>query len=195
MIDFTYSHLLFGMSLLGIILIILRRRKRSFWYLLFFSIFWCYLLFVVSVIVFPIIPFPGDYPGTFKPNINLVPFYFGTCYMPATCIRNIAGNILLTIPFGFGISFFVRLKSKDFIWLAILVGFIFEITQLILSVVFQSSFRAIDINDVILNAIGVWLGYGLFRIFGYIYLHVTQRFEITNKYLFAYIYDVFCQSQ
>jgi glycopeptide antibiotics resistance protein len=114
--------------------------------------------------------------------------------MPRLCLRGIIENILLTIPFGFGISFILRLKSKDFLWLALLVGIVFETIQLIISLVFRSPFRAVDINDVILNAIGVWLGYGFFRIFGWLYLYITQKFEINNKNEFGYIYDVVRQS-
>ncbi len=194
MITFTYSHLLVGIAILAIILIFLGRQKRSFWYLLVFSAFWIYLLFVVSVIAFPIAPLPEEYWGSFKPSINLVPFYFGTCDMPGICLENIAGNVLLTVPFGFGISFLVCLKPRDFFWLAILVGLVFEVTQLILSLVFRSAFRAVDINDIILNATGVWFGYFFFRIFGSLYLYITQRFKVRHRFVFAYIYDVVRQS-
>ena len=98
------------------------------------------------------------------------------------------------MPFGFGISFLARLKPKDFLWLAILVGLVFEGTQLVISFIFRSGFRAVDINDVILNAAGVWLGYGLFRIFGYLYLYITKKFEVQHKFVFTYIYDVIHQS-
>jgi glycopeptide antibiotics resistance protein len=195
MIRFSYAHLVIGIVLLAVILLFMRVRKHDFWYLLFFSIFWLYLLFVVSVIVFPIVPLHGNDLEVFKPSINLVPFYFGGCYMPETCIRNVLGNILLTIPLGFGISFVARIKPRNILWLGILTGFIFEMTQLALSLMFHSAFRASDINDVILNAIGIWLGYGFFKIFGYLYLSITKRFEINHKYLLAYIYDVVRQSQ
>src|SRR5215207_10205262 len=144
MIDFTYSHFLFGMAILAVALVLLGRQKRGLWYLFFFSIFGMYLLFVVSVIVFPIAPLSENYAGTFKPSINLIPFDFGTCDMLALCYREIIKNIQLTIPFGFGINFIARLKAKDIFWLAMLVGFVFEVIQLILSLVFRSAFRAVD---------------------------------------------------
>ncbi|HSL46754.1 MAG TPA: VanZ family protein [Anaerolineales bacterium] len=188
MIDFTYSHLLFGIAILAVILIHLRKQNRSFWYLLFFSVFWIYLLFVASVIVFPIAPLSKEH--LFRPNLNLIPFYFGTCDMLWLCLQNVMGNIFLTMPFGFGISFVSRVKLKDVLRMSFLVGTVFELIQLVISFVFRSPFRAVDINDVILNATGVLLGYGVFRIFGWLYLYTTQRFAIHNKYIFAYIYDV-----
>lgn len=194
MIEFTYSHLLLGIATLAVILIYLVKQNRSFWYLLFFSVFWIYLLYVASVIVFPIAPLSEEYYEIFKPRVNLIPLHFGTCDMPWLCSRDIVGNVLLTMPFGFGVSFIALLRSKDFVWLPLLVGVTLETAQLIISYLFRSPFRAVDINDVLLNAIGVWLGYSVFRVFGWLYVYITQKFKINNKYMFAYIYDIVRQS-
>jgi glycopeptide antibiotics resistance protein len=195
LIFFEAIHLYIAFVVIAIVLIGLWMRGRSLSYLFFCAIFGIYLIGVVSVIVFPIAPLSAEYAETFRTRFNFVPFYFGRCDdMPRLCLRGIIENILLTIPFGFGISFILRLKSKDFLWLALLVGIVFETIQLIISLVFRSPFRAVDINDVILNAIGVWLGYGFFRIFGWLYLYITQKFEINNKNEFGYIYDVVRQS-
>jgi len=59
-----------------------------------------------------------------------------------------------------------------------------------MALVFHAGFRAIDINDVILNTIGVALGYGVFRIFGVIYSFIIRKFKQQPRYIFAYIYDV-----
>ena len=48
---------------------------------------------------------------------------------------------------------------------------------------------------VAMFALGVWLGYLLFRMFGSFYLFVTKRFEIRDQSLSAYIYEVLHQSQ
>jgi glycopeptide antibiotics resistance protein len=191
MIDFTYSHLFVGIAILVILLLFFGRQTRSLWYLLFFSVFWIYLLYVVSVIVFPISPLPEESWRAFRPNINLIPFYFGSCdTMPELCLRGVIENVLLTMPFGFGISFITRVKSRDLLWLAPLVGIMFEAIQFIVSLMFRSPFRVADINDVILNAAGTFIGYGIFRIFGWLYVSITQNFGINNQYVFAYIYEV-----
>jgi glycopeptide antibiotics resistance protein len=195
MIDFSYSHLLFGTGILAIILVRLKTQKRSFWYLLFFSMFWIYLLFVLGTIIFPIAPLPKIYRDEFRLSINLIPFYFGACDPWDLCLRNIVGNILLTVPFGLGVSFITGLRWKDFIWLSPSVGLVFEGLQLMIALLFRSAFRVVDINDVILNTLGVWLGYLLFRMFGSFYLFVTKRFEIQDQSLSAYIYEVVHQSQ
>jgi len=145
---------------------------------------------VVSLVAFP---FPIDIPNpNFKPDIHLIPFDFGYCdhRMLSLCVQNLYENILLTIPFGLGINFIVRVKPKNIFWLAVAVGFTFEFVQLIISIMIRSSFRVVDINDVIFNATGVLIGYGLYRIFGAVYLFITHNFQIQPRYIFAYIYDI-----
>ena len=145
---------------------------------------------VVSVVVFP---FPINMSNAnFKPDINLIPFDFGYCdpRVLSLCIRNLYENILLTIPFGFGISFIVRVKSKNIFWLALTVGFIFELSQLVVSFAIRSSFRVVDVNDVILNAMGVLIGYGIFRIFGWLYFTAIHKLQAQPRYIFADIYDI-----
>jgi len=115
--------------------------------------------------------------------------------MPGLCVRSILDNIILTIPFGFGVNFLVRVKPKNVFWLSTAVGLGFELSQLILSTVFRSGFRAVDINDAILNATGVLLGYAFFRAFAWSYLKATEHFSIKHKWLFAEIYDVVFQTQ
>lgn len=177
MIEFTSLDLLLGIAILAILIVILWHKKKSFSYLFFFSVFWIYLLYVVSVIVFPFPMIKFSAGETFKPSINLIPFYFGSCgELPNACFMNIFGNTLLTIPFGFGINFITRLRARDILWLAIAVGLLLESTQLIISLIFRSSFRSVDINDVMFNAMGVLLGFGIFGIFVRLYSRLGFSF-------------------
>lgn len=189
MIDFGVTHLLVGVGALLIVLIIVRKQKKSLSYLLCFSVFWIYLIAVTSVIIFPFPLREGYLYPDFKQSINLMPFNFGSCKMINLCLRNIYENILVTIPFGFGISFIAPLKPRDFPWLAFLVGLAFEIIQLII-VFLAGPFRVVDINDVMLNAAGVLLGYSFYRIFRWFYKFITRKFEVSHKHFFAYIYDI-----
>ena len=177
MIQFNEQGFLIGVAVLCILLSVLWRRKHSLSYLVFFAAFWFYLLAVVSVVIFPIVVDP-DYPnGKFQLSVNFIPFYFGNCFTTANlCIRSILENILLTVPFGFGINFLLKIKPKNIFWLALFVGGMFELAQLIISIVFRSGFRAIDINDVILNGAGVLVGYGIFRGFAWLYIKLANNF-------------------
>lgn len=190
MIFATPVYLLVGVALLIVILVLLRRVQYSRSYLVLFSLFWIYLLLVLNVIIFPIAPLPEAYQDAFRLKTNFTPFDFGVCGFRRICLANIIGNILLTIPLGFGVSFIAKLKLKDILWLSILVGVVFETVQLIIALAFRSPFRVIDINDFILNGLGVWIGYLLFRIFGLLYVLVTKQLKLQHKSIFAYVYEV-----
>jgi glycopeptide antibiotics resistance protein len=191
----TYDFLI-GICLLAVLLPILRWRKRSSAYLLFFSVFWVYLLFVIRTVIFPIAISPSPIDGRSTPDINLIPFYVRYCApMTRYCFIEVVGNIILTIPFGFGISFIIRSRPRDILWLAFVVGLGFEFSQLIISLVFRNGFRAVDINDAIFNALGVLLGYSLFRLFAQAFLRITAHSGIREKWLFSEIHDVAFQVQ
>lgn len=205
MLYFTPFPLLAGFATLAVLLSILWYRKRSLSHLFFFSAFWVYLLILISVTIFPI-PLDGGYGFdnigeqiTFMQRvkaINLIPLYFGTCWeLPRPCVIGIYQNILMTVPFGFGVSFIARLKTRGFLWLAITVGLVIEAAQFALDLAISGAYRTVDANDVLFNALGVLLGYGVFRVFSWLYLVITQYFKITDRGLLSYIHDVACQAQ
>jgi len=195
-IDFDKNALLIGLGILCILLPLVWWQKRNLSYLLFFSVFWVYLLAVVDVVIFPIAVGVGNSNTAFRANINLIPFYFGGCSTLINfCAINIIGNTVLTIPFGFGINFLAKIKPKNSFWLAIIVGFVFEFSQLVISLAFKSRSHVVDVNDVILNGLGVLLGYALFRCFAWAYLKAGEHLNIKYKWLFADIRDVAFQVQ
>ena len=192
LISFEAIHLYVSLAILAIALIVLWVQGKSLSYLLFCAVFGIYLIGVVSVVVFPLHVPDGDLYSAFSLQVNLVPFNFGSCDHHILCLRNVYENILLTIPFGFGVSFIANIKPRNILWMALAVGLAFEILQLVISLVVRSSFRVVDINDVLLNAIGVLIGYGLFRIFGKFYSAATHKLQIRSPHIFAYIHDVVC---
>jgi glycopeptide antibiotics resistance protein len=203
-LEFNGFTWLIGMAILTVLLFVLRRR--GIFYLLFFSIFWVYLLVLVSVTVFPI---PLGMGGGFKfetiwaqivsmfkfSGLNLIPLYFGNCWdLPRACAIGIYENILMTVPFGFGINFIARLRKRDFIWLAFAVGLVIEATQFALDLLLGGVYRTVDVNDVLFNALGVWIGVGLFFGFARLFMAITERFEIRRTGLLAYIQTVASQA-
>jgi glycopeptide antibiotics resistance protein len=170
-------------------------RKQSLPYLVFFSVFWVYLLAVISVVIFPIAINMDFVNKAFTPNIDLIPFYFSSGSILKFCVIEIVGNIILTVPFGFGINFLTRVKPRKFLWFSLAVGFTFEFSQLVISIAFRSRSRTIDINDAMLNTLGVLLGYVLFRAFAWTYLKIGEHFQIKHKWLFADIYDIAFHTQ
>lgn len=207
LLDFDILAWLIGILILVLLLPILwrRLRQRNSSYLFFFSVFWVYLLILVSVTIFPI-PLDGGYRFdnigeqiAFMQRvhaINLIPLYFGTCWeLPRPCAIGIYENILMTVPFGFGVSFIARLRTRDFFWLAIAVGSVIEVAQFVLDLAIRTTYRTVDANDVLFNATGILFGYGIFRVFAWLYLTITHRFGIEQRGLLAYIHDVANQAQ
>ncbi len=190
LITFDKLDLLIGLSILVCLLFVLRGRRQSLPYLLFFSIFWLYLLVIVSTVIFPIVINLEGGQASLFPSMNLLPFYFGDCFIPFNCLKDVVMNILLTIPFGFGINFLTRVKPRSFFLLAPAVGLVLELSQLLVLFVFQSWFHAIDINDAIYNAIGVLIGYAIFRVFAWAYVGIAEHFDFKHKWLLADIYSV-----
>ena len=199
LIEFDVIAWLIGRAILVVPLIALRRRGG--YYLFFFSVFWVYLLVLVSVTVFPI---PVGMDGGFRfesiwqqighmvrvNTLNLVPLYFNNCWdLPRACAAGIYENILMTVPFGFGINFIARFRTRDFFWLAFGLGLVTEGTQFALDLILGGAYRSVDANDVLFNGLGVWIGYGLFLVFSWLFMIITQRFEIKYTGLLAYIHS------
>jgi glycopeptide antibiotics resistance protein len=121
-------------------------------------------MFIYFVTVFPF-PFfnPYQFVGTgIDRSHNVIPFksivdslnHF--YYMVP--IRNIGGNILLFVPFGFALL--LRFSNMK-IWKVIMIGFLvslaMELCQLMMG------YRSFDVDDLILNTIGTITGMAAFK--------------------------------
>jgi len=85
------------------------------------------------------------------------------------------------VPLGFGLNFISRVRTRDILWLSITIGLGIEAIQFVVSLVLGYPYRVVDINDALLNAIGVLIGYGFFRAFAWLYLTITQRLKIEHR--------------
>ena len=73
-------------------------------------------------------------------------------------IKNVFGNILLFIPYGFFASYYLKLeKIYPVLGLSFLISITIETTQLFIG-------RVFDIDDIILNLIGGLIGFSLYHI-------------------------------
>lgn len=125
------------------------------------NFFFIYACFVFSYTFFPMdIVLYG-----FDPNAaNLVPFVQTIRFLRYLenpfAIRNLLGNLILLVPLGIFLPLLFR-KSRKFT-IVVATGFLvtlsIEVFQLLLR------FRVFDIDDLIINTIGVMLGYGLFKL-------------------------------
>lgn len=181
-------------------LIILWRKSASVFHIILITVFWFYIMAVANATLFPI-PFSEASlkemlgKAYYFPPINIIPFYFGTSAYSRMILYGIVGNIFLTIPFGFGLSFVTAIKKRSFLWLPFVVGLGIELTQLLISLIIGFFYRVIDINDVLMNALGVWVGYILFRLFAAIAGCVIKKFNIEKFKVSLYLLKIINRSK
>lgn len=91
---------------------------------------------------------------------NFIPFkeMFRYKLFSSLFFKNVIGNMLMFLPFGFFASYFLKLKkSRIIFFLSLIVSITIETTQLIIG-------RVFDVDDIMLNIIGGLIGYFIYRI-------------------------------
>lgn len=91
---------------------------------------------------------------------NFIPFkeIFRYQLFSPSFIKNVFGNMIMFMPYGFFISYFLKLDKKRYvIFLSLLTSVTIEVTQMIIG-------RVFDVDDILLNVIGGILGYLIYRI-------------------------------
>lgn len=91
---------------------------------------------------------------------NFIPFKEMFRYELGTKIffKNVGGNMLMFVPFGFFVSYFLKLEKKySIILLTILTSLTIETTQLMIG-------RVFDIDDIILNIVGGFVGFLIYHL-------------------------------
>lgn len=172
MIGFFPIPFLIGLVLLGMVIIRLWQQKHPRSHLFAVSLFGLYLLLLIDAVIFYIPATRETGPIITIQNIkftlsrvNLIPLFFGDQINPYYLSNEIFYNIMLTVPFGFGINFLLPLRRRKVFWIATVVGCSTELSQLLVSLfIVGGPYRSVDINDVILNTLGVWLGIALFHL-------------------------------
>lgn len=195
LIDFDISIIIAGLLLLSIASFYLKKKKnKDFTYILFYFVFNVYLLYVLKYTIFPI-PVYGPPmeevmgKSNFFSHINFIPFNFESIYYLFS--MQVLGNVILSIPFGFGIPYVIKFKKSKLYLVAIFFGMVIELIQLCISLLLGFAYRTIDINDVIFNFLGVIIGFYLFKLFSAIYIIAVRKMKIElNDNFLKYIYEV-----
>lgn len=173
--------------LLGLVLVMplvawMNRRERiGRWSSLVRLVFALYLVVLIGLLFTPF-PFPpwtrlpeesltGYRPWPF-PWVNIVPFEtisgalrYGLDWQPG---RVLVGNVLAFAPFGIFLPIlWPRRRSLISVVAAgLAISLVLETVQLGLSLLIGAPYRVADVDDVIINVLGVALGYGLYRTIG-----------------------------
>ena len=134
-------------------------RKRTFG-IMFWSFFYIYIIMVLGLTLFPL-PYQeveSMYPA---PN-NLIPFQSigsmlqrGISY---TALVQIGGNVMIAIPYG--LLLYILSCKKGIQRLLAALGFplTIELLQLLVGKIIGLNYRSFDIDDILLNTIGVYVG-------------------------------------
>lgn len=128
-----------------------------------------YVAILVKVVVLKQVPeirFAGlmfRFGGTQQGDPNFIPFKSIWSYLSlkrglVIGFINLVGNIVLFIPVGLLVPFVIpKMSWRKCIVLALLIGFAMEMIQAVFRV------GIFDIDDVILNGLGVMTGYWLYK--------------------------------
>ena len=159
--------LLFGSVWLAIVVFLRVKKRSSFTHLLFVTLFCIYVYKVLDYTLFqfqsllllkyfvPDLMLNGVAAGD---RLNLIPLVTLTNGDLKTSLL----NILLMMPFGFGLPFIANLSVKRIVGVGALFSIAIELVQLITGLLAQTTFRGADINDVIFNTAGTAIGCVLF---------------------------------
>ncbi len=139
-------------STLRIAYLIKNKKRFSIYKEILSLIFIIYILCLFQVVTFQDVNYGASNYTPFK---EIFRYSFGSSQF----LKNVMGNILLFIPFGFFVSYYLKTK-KIFvtIFLTSIISFSIEVIQHYIG-------RVFDIDDIILNVIGGITGYLIYLFF------------------------------
>lgn len=115
---------------------------------------------------------------TFQDNVswstnNFIPFreMFRYNIGSRLFVKNVLGNMLLFLPYGFFVSYYLKNKKPMLtLVLTIIASFSIELVQLSIG-------RVFDIDDILLNLLGGYLGYLLYYWLSNLYDKIPRVFK------------------
>ncbi len=185
-IDFDLSTILISALIWVSIIAFLRlKRKKPAVYLFFFTIFFIYIITVFKYTQFPIyfIESMRAYGQNVWTNMNFIPFIT----LGYQDLQSSVFNILLTIPFGFGLPFITHFRIRQVIIYSTLFTITLEALQLLTALMAGHTFRVVDINDVLFNITGAIIGYILFIAFIHAVRFTLSRLPIELNIILRYV--------
>lgn len=188
----TVTYLLIGLVWLGLAWLLSVKKRKGLVYLLFFTIFYIYVYKVLDITLIqfqsllllqhfvPDLMLHGFQDGT---NVNLIPLATLTLEDLKTSFL----NILMLVPFGFGLPFITTFRFKKVAIAGLLFSVSIECLQLVTGFMANTTFRVADVNDVIFNTTGVVLGYLLFVLFIRVFRYAFPHAKTLTKPILRYI--------
>ncbi|MFB4212852.1 VanZ family protein [Shouchella sp. JSM 1781072] len=183
MLRFNLSPIFLSIIIFIVLFIYLRKkRNKDLTYMAFWTLFYIYIVNVIRLTQFPvfIVDFPFEY--NLQDFIQLKP-ESPLGYNLETSLL----NVLLTIPFGFGLAFLIKMNFKKALFLTVCFSLTLEILQLSAHLFLPGNDRMVDVNDVIYNTLGGIIGYLLFLLFGLIFKLILSKYELEDNSILDHI--------
>lgn len=154
---------------LRIAYLVKNKNKAVLYQELLMLVFIIYILCLFHIVTFQDINFGTN---NFIPFKEIFRYDIGTDKF----IKNILGNIIMFIPYGFFASYYLKNKKlSTIILLSLIVSSTIEFVQLYIG-------RVFDIDDIILNVIGAISGYLIYMILNRI-SNKLPKFFTSNAFL------------
>ncbi|HEX6065012.1 MAG TPA: VanZ family protein [Longimicrobiales bacterium] len=182
------TFLLLGSIWFGAVMFLRAKKKTTLVYLLFFTVFYIYIYKVLDYTLFqfqsllamkyvlPNLILKGAAAGE---SINLIPLVTLT----SEDLRTSLLNVLLMVPFGFGLPFLTNWGVTRIVVAGGLFSIAIEVLQLVTGWIAQITFRIADINDVIFNTAGAAIGYVLYVGFVRVYRRIARNRNMPSQNL------------
>ena len=144
----------------------IRRKVVDVWKCTYLYIFCLYFLCAYFVTWLPL-PTAETF-ATLKPMselIQLMPFQSFLDIKRETLFRDLAiilFNMAMTMPLGYFLREYFRVSLKKTLLLGFLTSLLYELTQLTgLFFIYPRAYRIFDVDDLIINTLGAFLGYAV----------------------------------
>lgn len=157
----TFLILFLGIFIISTFFYLRKKREISIWYI---GIIEIYILFMISVLILPIRIIKSDLIEThfvWKNCFQLIPFQtiIQLFNNDTSFVKQVIGNIVLFIPMPILIGLIKSTsKNRNLILSSIGYCLVVELIQVLLDVLTQLRSRVFDVDDIILNTIGIVIG-------------------------------------
>lgn len=125
-----------------------------------------YFMCLFAVVFFPL-PTASQNAQLSGHAIQLIPFfafYDVSVNFSITAVLQIVFNVIMTVPFGMLLGMKLNLNTKKTILATLALSVLIEVAQLTgLFFIYRGSFRLCDVDDLILNTLGGYIGSVVFN--------------------------------
>lgn len=137
------------LSSMRIIYIIKNKKQLIFYKEMIILAFIIYVMCLFYVVTFQDVSWSTS---NFIPFKEMFRYDFGSRLF----FKNVIGNMIMFLPYGFFIGYFLKIeRNKTMFILTVITSFTIELTQLKIG-------RVFDIDDIVLNVLGSFVGYYLY---------------------------------